>query len=50
MFELFVFSSDEVTERAPYLGDTRARTGKASWKALDRAAVESLVGGREPYP
>jgi hypothetical protein len=43
-FELVVFSSYEVTERAPYLGETRARIGEATWKALDRASVEVLVG------
>ena len=39
-FELVVFSSYEVEERAPYLGETRARIGTATWKRLDRAAVE----------
>ena len=43
-FDLVVFSSYEVTERAPYLGRTRAWTGEATWKALDRASVEALVG------
>ena len=43
-FELVVFSSYEVEERAPYLGETRARIGGATWKSLDRATVESLVG------
>lgn len=42
-FELVVFSSYEVTERAPYLGETRARIGDATWKSLDRATVEVLV-------
>jgi hypothetical protein len=45
-FELVVFSSYEVTERAPYLGETRARIGDATWKTLDRTAVELLVGGK----
>ena len=45
-FELVVFSSYEVEERAPYLGETRARFGAATWKRLDRATVESLVGGK----
>jgi hypothetical protein len=45
-FELVVFSSYEVTERAPYLGETRAWIGDATWKTLDRTAVELLVGGK----
>jgi hypothetical protein len=43
-FELVVFSNYEVVERAPYLGETRAWIGDATWKTLDRAAVELLVG------
>ncbi len=42
-FELVVFSNYEVAERAPYLGDTRAWIGDATWKSLDRATVEALV-------
>jgi hypothetical protein len=42
--ELIVFSSYEVTERAPYLGETRAWIGDATWKRLDRTTVEVLVG------
>jgi hypothetical protein len=45
-FELVVFSSYEVEERAPYLGETRARIGPPTWKRLDRATVEALVGGK----
>jgi hypothetical protein len=45
-FELVVFSSYEVEERGPYLGETRARIGGANWKRLDRATVETLVGGK----
>jgi hypothetical protein len=45
-FELVVFSSYEVVERAPYLGDTRVWIGDATWKRLDRATVEMLVGGK----
>ncbi len=45
-FELVVFSSYEVVERAPYLGETRAWIGEATWKGLDRATVEMLVGGK----
>ncbi len=41
--ELLVFSSYEVTERAPYLGETRAWIGGATWKRLDRGTVEALV-------
>jgi hypothetical protein len=46
VFELVVFSGYEVEERAPYLGETRPRIGEASWKTLDRASVEVLVGGK----
>ena len=45
-FDLVVFSSYEVTERAPYLGETRAWVGDATWKPLDRTTVEILVGGK----
>jgi hypothetical protein len=45
-FELVVFSSYEVVERAPYLGETRAWIEAATWKSLDRASVEVLVGGK----
>ena len=44
-FELVVFSSYKVEERAPFLGETRAWIGHATWKALDRASVAILVGG-----
>ena len=43
-FELVVFSSYEVTERAPYLGKTRLTVGTPTWKTLDRGSVETLVG------
>jgi hypothetical protein len=43
-FELVVFSSYKVEERAPYLGETRAWIGDATWKRLDRTAVEVMVG------
>jgi hypothetical protein len=43
-FELVVFSSYEITQRTPYLGETRAWTGDATWKSLDRTTVELLVG------
>jgi hypothetical protein len=45
-FELVVFSSYEVVERAPHLGKTRAWIGDATWKRLDRTTVEALVGGK----
>jgi hypothetical protein len=45
-FELVVFSSYEVVERTPYLGETRAWIGDATWKGLDRATVEVLLGGK----
>ena len=45
-FDLVVFSSYKVEERAPYLGETRAWIGESIWKALDRASVEALVGGK----
>jgi hypothetical protein len=42
---LVVFSSYEVEERASYLGEARAWIGDATWKRLDRASVQVLVGG-----
>ena len=45
-FELVVFSSFKVEERAPYPGESRAWIGDATWKRLDRATVETLVGGK----
>ena len=42
-FDLVTFSSYEVTERTPYLGERRAWIGDATWKPLDRASVEELV-------
>jgi hypothetical protein len=38
------YSSYEVIERAPYLGETRLTIGEPTWKALDRETVEVLVG------
>src|SRR5215208_1446972 len=43
-FELVVFSSYTVKERAPYLGETRLPIGEPTWKTLDREIVETLVG------
>jgi hypothetical protein len=45
-FELVVFSSYKVEEKAPYLGETRPRIAEPTWKPLDRASVEVLVGGK----
>ena len=45
-FELVVSASYEVVERAPYLGEMRAWIGYATWKTLDRTAVELLVEGK----
>jgi hypothetical protein len=45
-FELVVFTSYKVTERAPYLGETRVWVGDATWKPLDRTTVELLIGGK----
>jgi len=45
-FDLVVFSSYEVTERAPYLGERRTWIGDATGKPLERASVEALVGGK----
>jgi hypothetical protein len=38
------FSSYEVRERAPYLGETRLSLGEATWKRITRGVVEVLVG------
>ena len=43
-FELVIFSSYEVTERAPYLEKSRLSIGEPTWKMLDRRSVETLVG------
>ena len=43
-FELVVFASYEVKERAPYLREMRLTIGEPVWKSLDREAVEALVG------
>jgi hypothetical protein len=45
-FELVVFSSYEIKERAHYLGDRKLIIGAPTWKSIDRAAVEVLVGGK----
>jgi hypothetical protein len=38
------FSSYEVKERAPYMGETRLSVGEATWKRITRDMVEVLVG------
>ena len=45
-FDLVVFSSYEVVEWAPYLEETRAWIGDATWKPLDRTSVEVLVDAK----
>jgi hypothetical protein len=40
-----VFSSYDVVEWAPYLGETRAWIGDATWKPLDRATVSAFGTG-----
>jgi hypothetical protein len=43
-FDLVIFSTYEITERAPYLGESRYTIGEPTWKRLDRASVETLIG------
>lgn len=44
-FEMVLFDSYEVREsRAPYMGDRAVEIGSPTWKPLDRASVEMLVG------
>ncbi len=38
------FASYEVEDRGAYMGEERKRIGEPSWKSLDRATVETLVG------
>ena len=45
-FDLVTFSDYEVQERAPYLGESRRWIGEPSWQRLDRATVETLLGGK----
>jgi hypothetical protein len=40
---LVVFSSYEVKEKAPYLGETRLTIGEPVWKMLDRQSIVALV-------
>jgi hypothetical protein len=44
-FDPVAFSSYEVRERGPYLGETRLTLGGATWKRITRGMVEVLVGG-----
>jgi hypothetical protein len=43
-FELVVFSSYEVKERAPYMGERKITLVEPTWKTLDRKSVVALVG------
>jgi hypothetical protein len=43
-FDLVTFSTYEVEDLGTYLGEERKRIGEPSWKPLDRATVEALVG------
>ena len=47
-FDLVLFSSYDFVEKAPYLGETRAWIGDATWKTLDSVTMEVLVSGKEP--
>lgn len=49
-FDLLVFESYEVEDLGHYAGEERKRIGAPSWKALDRASVEALVGGTVQAP
>jgi hypothetical protein len=44
-FDLVDFSSYEVMESAPYMGEIRLIRGEATWKRITRGMVEVLVGG-----
>ena len=44
-FDLVAFSSYEMKERGPYLGETRLTLGEATWKRITTGMVEVLVGG-----
>ena len=47
IFEMVLFDSYEIRERrAPNLGDRAVEIGSPTWKPLDRAAVELLIGER----
>jgi hypothetical protein len=38
------FASYEVEDLGAYMGEERKRIGEPSWKPLDRATVEALIG------
>jgi hypothetical protein len=42
-FDLVLFSGHEVSE-VPRAGEWRKEVGVPTWKALDRASVEALIG------
>jgi hypothetical protein len=44
-FDLVTFESYAVENLGSYAGEERKRIGEPSWKPLDRATVEALVGG-----
>jgi NAD(P)-dependent dehydrogenase (short-subunit alcohol dehydrogenase family) len=43
-FDMVTFASYEVEELGAYMGEERKRIGEPSWKPLDRATVEALIG------
>jgi hypothetical protein len=43
-FDLVAFSSYEIRERGPYLGETRLTLGEATCKHITRGMIEVLVG------
>jgi hypothetical protein len=44
-FDLVAFSSYEVREREPYMGEVRLTLGEATWERITRSMVAILVGG-----
>jgi hypothetical protein len=43
--ELVVFSSYEVMEKAPYMGEVRLTLGQATWKSITKDMVDTLPHG-----
>jgi NAD(P)-dependent dehydrogenase (short-subunit alcohol dehydrogenase family) len=43
-FDMVTFASYEVEELGAYMGEERKGIGEPSWKPLDRATVEALIG------
>ena len=43
---MVTFSSYGVEDLGAYMGEERKRIGEPSWKPLDRATVEMLIGER----